>query len=256
MSEIDGLEQRLSAALARIRAGVSTMAQADGAAKAAQTAKEDEFTRAREAELSVLRDALTARDAQIEALQAQAEAPAQAAAPDQDSSSAARIAELEQSLQERDDRIAELASFAELPEEGDAPEDQSAKIAALEQELAAAKDALSKERDASTELETRVGALKERLDSKLSASEGKDAARAARMEDLDMRVQRLTQVNADLRAINGRLRQAMTEGLPDAGMVNRAMQAELEALSAAREAEAAEVSAILSELKPLVTEAK
>lgn len=254
MSEIDGLEQRLSAALARIRAGVSTMAQADGAAKAAQTAKEDEFTRAREAELSVLRDALTARDAQIEALQAQAEAPAQAAAPDQDS--AARIAELEQSLQERDDRIAELASFAELPEEGDAPEDQSAKIAALEQELAAAKDALSKERDASTELETRVGALKERLDSKLSASEGKDAARAARMEDLDMRVQRLTQVNADLRAINGRLRQAMTEGLPDAGMVNRAMQAELEALSAAREAEAAEVSAILSELKPLVTEAK
>jgi hypothetical protein len=42
----------------------------------------------------------------------------------------------------------------------------------------------------------------------------------------------------------------------DAAMINRVLQAELDALRALRAAEAAEVATILSELKPLIEEAK
>ena len=68
--------------------------------------------------------------------------------------------------------------------------------------------------------------------------------------------ERLRQANEALRENNALLRSALAEGVADAALINEAMQAELEALSAQQSADAAEVEAILTELRPIVQEAR
>jgi uncharacterized protein YhaN len=78
-----------------------------------------------------------------------------------------------------------------------------------------------------------------------------DAGRA-RSSRMDRELQRLRQVNAELRDINGQLREALTESVSEPHLVNKAMLAELEALRATRSADAAEMDAILEELTPII----
>lgn len=118
-------------------------------------------------------------------------------------------------------------------------------------EIAALKAELEAERVASTELETRVAALKDKIEKGASAE---DRKRRQALVDLDGAVQVLQAENAELRGTIERLRRAGESGALDAALINRALQAELDALRAARTAEAAEVSAILAELKPLIEE--
>ena len=68
--------------------------------------------------------------------------------------------------------------------------------------------------------------------------------------------EKLREENAVLRDVSENLRKAAEADGIDATMINRAMQAELDALRALRAAEAAEVATILAELKPLIEEAK
>ncbi|WP_341212266.1 hypothetical protein [uncultured Limimaricola sp.] len=119
-------------------------------------------------------------------------------------------------------------------------------------------DALGAELDAqqqaNVELEHRLKALREEQDSRLAAFEARIEAQNAQMAELDGQLQALRHSNAELREVAGELREAMEAELADPELIDRAMAAELEALRAERDAEVAELGAVLSELKPLVEE--
>ena len=111
---------------------------------------------------------------------------------------------------------------------------------------------LDEERTANAQLEERVKLLKERQDGKVAELEGNVETGRARSARMDRELQRLRQVNAELRDINGQLREAVTAGVAEPHLVNKAMLAELEALRATRSADAAEMDAILEELTPII----
>lgn len=111
---------------------------------------------------------------------------------------------------------------------------------------------LDEERMANAQLEERVKLLKERQDGKLAELQSGIEAGRARAARMDRELQRLRQVNADLRDINGKLRGAISDGVSEPHLVNKAMLAELEALRATQAADAAEMDAILDELTPII----
>jgi len=111
---------------------------------------------------------------------------------------------------------------------------------------------LEEERLANAQLEERVRALKARQDGKLAELEAKVDQSRSRAAGMDRELQRLRQVNAELRDINDQMRRALAEGVSEPHLVNKAMLAELEALRATRAADAAEMDAILAELTPII----
>ena len=74
------------------------------------------------------------------------------------------------------------------------------------------------------------------------------------MIEMDKELQRLQQINAELRAVASEMRLALAEGVAEPELVNKATMAEIDALNASRAADRAEVAAVLAELKPLVEE--
>ena len=111
---------------------------------------------------------------------------------------------------------------------------------------------LQQEREANAQLEERVKLLKSRQDGRIAELEGRIAEQAEQLAALDAELQQLRGSNADLTQICGQLRDAAMVGASDAELINRALMAEVEGLTAQRSAEAAEVAAILSDLKPLL----
>ena len=143
-----------------------------------------------------------------------------------------------------------LDGFAAPPVVTDAPaavdtSETTAKVAELTAQL-------DEEKTANAQLEERVKLLRERQDGKMAELESNVDAGRARSSRMDRELQRLRQVNAELRDINGQLREALTEGVSEPHLVNKAMLAELEALRATRSADAAEMDAILEELTPII----
>jgi DNA repair exonuclease SbcCD ATPase subunit len=124
--------------------------------------------------------------------------------------------------------------------------------AAPEVDVAELRRQLDEERTANAQLEERVKTLKHRQDGKLSELENAVAAGRKRAAKMDRQLQRLRQVNAELRQINDQLRQAIEAGISEPHLVNKAMMAELEALRATRAADAAEMDAIMGELRPIL----
>ncbi|MCG3267518.1 hypothetical protein [Yoonia sp. I 8.24] len=113
--------------------------------------------------------------------------------------------------------------------------------------------ALEAERAANAELVARVRALKERQDTQVASLTDRVEKQRVQLAAYDAQIQTLRASNAQMREINTKLRDAVTEGLtPD--LVNAAVAAELQAIQDQRNAEAAEIDAILTELKPLVEE--
>ncbi|PWE30668.1 hypothetical protein DDZ14_14650 [Maritimibacter sp. 55A14] len=78
---------------------------------------------------------------------------------------------------------------------------------------------------------------------------------AGLMEHISLKETQIAQlgnVNAELRASNAKLREQNEAMLGDADAVEEGLRAELHALTVARQAEAAEIDAILRDLKPLL----
>ncbi|PWG17540.1 hypothetical protein [Salibaculum griseiflavum] len=119
-------------------------------------------------------------------------------------------------------------------------------------ELEAMRTQLDEERTANAQLEERVKLLKQRQDGKLSELESAVEANRKRTAGMDRELQRLRQVNAELRDINDQLRRAVEAGVSEPHLVNKAMMAELDALRATRAADAAEMDAIIGELRPII----
>ncbi|PRY78844.1 hypothetical protein CLV80_103170 [Yoonia maritima] len=114
--------------------------------------------------------------------------------------------------------------------------------------------ALQSERAANAELVERVRALKDRQDTQVASLTERVEKQRAQLAAYDAQLQTLRASNAQMREMNTKLRDAVTQGLSPE-LVNEAVAAELKALQDQRNAEATEIDAILSELKPLVEEA-
>lgn len=125
-------------------------------------------------------------------------------------------------------------------------------------ELAALRTALEEEKLVTAQLEERIKKLKAAHDAEMEAA----AAAAAPAVDgealaaLDDELQRLRKANDQLRDSNAALRDANEAGVGEPHLINTAMLAELEGLRAMRATEAAEASAIMGQLVPLLDRAR
>ncbi len=156
------------------------------------------------------------------------------------------VTQLEQRISVAMDRIER--GLGAMAEQAPADDASGADAGALETQL-------EEERFANAQLEERVKALKDRQDTKIKELETRVSAQRDQMAALDTELQRLRASSADMREVNAQLRAAASEGVAEPELINRAMMAEVEALSAQRASESAEVDAILKELKPLIEEA-
>lgn len=113
--------------------------------------------------------------------------------------------------------------------------------------------ALEKERASNAELVERVSILKERQDTQVASLTSRVETQRAQLMALDRELQQLRASNVQLREMNTKLRDAVTKGLAPE-LHKAAVSAEIEALHVQRSADAAELDAILTELKPLIEE--
>ena len=127
-------------------------------------------------------------------------------------------------------------------------------ISNLEQRITAALDRIRQGLNdgiASQAGQVADSALEDALAEKAALQNQLDAQRDE-MQKLDAELQKLRVLNVTLRDMNTKLREAVTTGLaPD--LLDSAVAAEIASLHAQRSADAAEIDAIIAELKPLVT---
>ncbi|TYB82819.1 hypothetical protein [Maritimibacter fusiformis] len=112
--------------------------------------------------------------------------------------------------------------------------------------------ALEEERTANAQLEARVLAIKEKQDGTVRALSNEVDRLRGLLEAEEAAIARLTRVNAELRANNAALREAIAEGVAEPHLVNKSMMAELDALRAAQDADRTEVDAVLGEVSRLI----
>ena len=122
-------------------------------------------------------------------------------------------------------------------------------------EVARLTEALEEERTVNAQLEERLSTIKEKQDGTLDVLASEVDRLRALLASEEETVARLGRVNAELRANNAALRDAIAKGVSEPHLVNKSMMAELEGLRAAQEADRAELDAVLGELGALVAEA-
>lgn len=105
------------------------------------------------------------------------------------------------------------------------------------------------------QLSERLAVMREREQAGQAALEARIGALNAQIDSQGVEVQRLRMVNVQLREAMRSLREALTSGAVEPGQINRALQAELEALQVTRQIESAELDQLLAALDPLVAEA-
>ena len=173
------------------------------------------------------------------------------------------ISELEQRILTALDRIRagvstmELARGAALVAEAEEAETAAADadgLAAKDAEIARLTEALEKEKAATATFEDRVTALKERQDTKLADLEASVTEARAQVASFESVIEELREANAELRETSEKLREGAEGGVADASLINLALKAELEALTAAQRADSTEINAVLKELKPILEE--
>jgi chromosome segregation ATPase len=111
---------------------------------------------------------------------------------------------------------------------------------------------LEEERTANAQLQERVKSMRTKSEAELAALRTQVDEGEARMDQLDVELQRVRRANTQLSDACTALRDANIEGVGEPHLINKSMLAELEALRAARAADVAEASVILSSLQPLV----
>lgn len=124
-------------------------------------------------------------------------------------------------------------------------------------EVAQLREALEEERFVNAQLNEKLRAARDK-----AAAGPVQAALSAKVErmtrQLDVQgleLQRMRKTVVQLRETLRALREAVTDGMPDAAMINRALLAETEALRATRLTELSMLDEILDELEPLIPEA-
>jgi len=197
MTDINNLEDRITAALDRIRRGIEALNHAGAASPAQTTPRSDLWP-------------VDPEDA--------AEAPSQLTTPP--------------------------ASPAD-----------TAALDAARAEVAELRSKIDEERKATKYLEDRVQVLKARQDEQIAALNARIADMRASFEGFESQIDDLRAANAKVTSHSEKLRLALADDVADASLINMAMQAEIDALRAARDLDAAEIDNVLALLEPLVAEA-
>jgi predicted RNase H-like nuclease (RuvC/YqgF family) len=120
-------------------------------------------------------------------------------------------------------------------------------------EAEALRAALEEEKQANAQLGERVRVLGERHQQAIAAMEARRAEAEERTNRLDTELQQYRKAHEMLSDACEALRTANAEGVGDAGLINQALEAELEALRAIRRAELAEADEIIASLMPLLS---
>ena len=126
--------------------------------------------------------------------------------------------------------------------------------AVSDSEVADLQSALDEERQANEDLRERLKAVRDRSGATIVQLEQKVARLQDELTANERAAQELVTSNARLMQISQALREQISDGVVQADTVADTLQAELATLQAARTAEAAELSALLTELKPMVGE--
>ncbi len=235
MSDISELDSRLNAALERIGRGVDALQTA-----AAEPDGDGE-------DVQALRRAL------------ENEALVTAQMEERLRSLTARQAELEAELAAEKEAL----SAAQSQERDDAAEADAAQAAAVAAAVSASKDEMQAEFDAQTAAlvaahadalaaaaaEAPAAEVTEEL---ASASDPTAQSNRALLDELAKRLRRLRQMARRERTANQVLRTQAEKDIADPEAINEAMKADIETLSALRDAEMAETALILAELRPLL----
>jgi len=116
----------------------------------------------------------------------------------------------------------------------------------------ALQEALDAEKVANSQLEERVGAIKEKQERLVAGLEAEVEKLRAELASHDGEVQNFKQVNQQLRDNNRALRDANKQGVGDANLINSGMMAELDALRISQQTDRSELDSILMGLKPLM----
>jgi hypothetical protein len=133
------------------------------------------------------------------------------------------------------------------PDAGDGPDAAA---------LASAKAALTQQIAENADLTTRLAEAEGRALSDRAALDEQLAGARAQLDAQGLEMQRLRMGNVQLRETLRALRDAAGAGVADAHQINKAMQAELDALRTSRLAEISELNEILAELDPLIEAAR
>ena len=175
-----------------------------------------------------------------------------------------------------DEDVAAMQAELELlrNEAGDPAEKEAlrSEVARLKGQLEAAANTAASDKEALEDELTEAKAANDALKAQLEAApaaentpaESADApdvnAELERQNEalvrLDTELQQLRQANEELRASNAALREANAQSLGDAGLINTAMEAEIEGLRAAQASDQAQVNAVLAKLEPLLVNAR
>lgn len=290
MNQIEDLQGRIQAALARIGAGTEAL----------QQAREADKQRAAEAAAEAAAAAQAAA-AEVAAAEAAAAAAAQAAAANEASKALEQAldeeklanAQLEERVKVLHARLQEAGGSETAPvhaadigelaalkaevellrnEAGDPAEKLAlrAEVSRLKAELEAAANTAASERERLEDALAQARSESETLRSQLEAAQQVQSEQPqstavdvsaeierqnAALLRLDSEHQQLRHANEDLRASNVALRDANAQALGDAGLINSAMQAELDGLRAAQASDQAQVNAVLARLEPLLASA-
>jgi len=269
MNQIEELQGRIQAALERISAGTAALqearaadkAKAEEAAAEAARAAEDAAAGAANAELEQALEEEKLANAQLEE----------------------RVKVLHSRLQEADGKapagsgdIEAMQAELELlrNEAGDPAEKEAlrAEVARLKGELEAAANTAASDKEGLEDQLSEAQAANDNLKSQLEqaqTSAGQPADQPPAQDlgveierqneallRLDTELQQLRQANEELRASNAALREANAQSLGDAGLINSAMEAEIEGLRAAQASDQAQVNAVLAKLEPLLANAR
>lgn len=218
MTDISDLEQRLTGALDRMRAAWQT----------ASTAARSAHERA---------EAATKDNAALAAQLADAHG---------------RLAGVESTGAGNAELEAEVATArAEAAAMLDALEAEKETVAALSEQLASAQQA-AQEAGTNSAAQQAVAEGQTLQNAMAISASNEDAVN--QITDLEARIDQLTAVNSQLRKNNAALRNAHAAAVPDAGLINDGLQAEIDALQALRAADRTEIDSVLSALKPLLEE--
>jgi chromosome segregation ATPase len=147
------------------------------------------------------------------------------------------------------DRLAEPAPAGLPVPDGEPDSAEAVEAAMLRRKLAEAEATAA-------DLAARVDVMRERQAATVATLEARLASLTQQVDAQGIESQRLRMGNVQLREALRGLREALTDGIADAGQINRALQAEVEALRAARQGEAAEIESLLAALEPHVAAAE
>ncbi|WP_120635347.1 hypothetical protein [Ruegeria sp. EL01] len=278
MSQIEELQHRIIAAMARIGSGVEALqdeAPGDGAQDEALQAslEEERVANAQLQErLKLLKDqheqeADELRNELEQLRLTSGEGSESAALREELAQATAKLVSVEAARAELADAKAALENSEELDtlkaeneklrSELDTREDPAPLRAELEQLQALMSQAKQIEAE-NTRLRSEL-ADTERvgdLSAELEMLRAERTSHGAAMSRLDDDLQRMRKANEQLRSSIDELRAAAADGVPDAELLNRATVAELEATRAAQATDAAEAHAVLARLEPLLSQAK